>query len=92
MTVTIMVTKFRCEDLPDNDRGDFRCRRLVDSSRFSCESITMVGFTKYDGNYNCIVALHVVCVIMLFRFRFNLYRSLSSHVSIISEMMRVIFI
>ena len=29
-----LVTKVRCEDLPDSDRGDFRCRRAVDS--FSC--------------------------------------------------------
>ena len=27
-----VVTKVRCEDLPDSDRGDFRCRRAVDSS------------------------------------------------------------
>ena len=26
------VTKVRCKDLPDSDRGDFRCRRAVDSS------------------------------------------------------------
>ena len=27
-----LVTKVRCKDLPDSDRGDFRCRRAVDSS------------------------------------------------------------
>ena len=27
-----LVTKVRCNDLPDSDRGDFRCRRAVDSS------------------------------------------------------------
>ena len=27
-----LVTKVRCEDLPDSDRGDFSCRRAVDSS------------------------------------------------------------
>ena len=27
-------TKVRCKDLPDSDRGDFRCRRAVDSSSF----------------------------------------------------------
>ena len=30
-----LVTKVRCKDLPDSDRGDFRCRRAVDSSSFS---------------------------------------------------------
>ena len=29
-----LVTKVRCKDLPDSDRGDFRCRRAVDSSSF----------------------------------------------------------
>ena len=29
-----LVTKVRCKDLQDNDRGDFRCRRDVDSSSF----------------------------------------------------------
>ena len=27
-----LVTKVRCKDLPDSDRGDFRCQRAVDSS------------------------------------------------------------
>ena len=27
-----LVTKVRCKDLPDSDRGDFSCRRAVDSS------------------------------------------------------------
>ena len=27
-----LVTKVRCKDLPDSDRGVFRCRRAVDSS------------------------------------------------------------
>ena len=27
-----LVTKVRCKDLPDNDRGDFSCRRAVNSS------------------------------------------------------------
>ena len=30
-----LVTKVRCKDLPDSDRGDFSCRRAVDSS--SCQ-------------------------------------------------------
>ena len=29
-----LVTKVRCMDLPDSDRGDFSCRRAVDSSSF----------------------------------------------------------
>ena len=29
-----LMTKVRCKDLPDSDRGDFRCRRAVDSSSF----------------------------------------------------------
>ena len=28
----LLVTKMRCKYLPDSDRGDFRCRRAVDSS------------------------------------------------------------
>ena len=28
----LLVTKRRCKDLPDSGRGDFRCRRAVDSS------------------------------------------------------------
>ena len=28
--------KVRCKDLPDCDRGDFRCRRAVESSSFYC--------------------------------------------------------
>ena len=27
-----LVTKVRCKDLPDSDRGDFRCRHAIDSS------------------------------------------------------------
>ena len=30
-----LVTKVRCKDLPDSDRGDFSCRRAVDSSSYS---------------------------------------------------------
>ena len=30
-----LVTKVRCKDLPDSDRGDFSCRRAVDSSSSS---------------------------------------------------------
>ena len=28
----LLVTKVRCIDLPDSDRGDFRCRRAIDLS------------------------------------------------------------
>ena len=28
----LLLTKMRCKDLPDSDRGDFRCRRAVNSS------------------------------------------------------------
>ena len=31
-----LVTKVRCKDLPDSDRGDFSCRRAVDSSSCFC--------------------------------------------------------
>ena len=30
----LFVTKMRCKDLPDVDRGDFRCRHAVNSSSF----------------------------------------------------------
>ena len=30
-----LVTKVRCKDLPDSDRGDFSCRRAVDSSSYN---------------------------------------------------------
>ena len=29
-----LVTKVWCKDLPDSDRGDFRCQRAVDSFSF----------------------------------------------------------
>ena len=28
----LLVTKIMCKDLPDNDWGEFRCRRVVDLS------------------------------------------------------------
>ena len=28
----LLVTKVKCEDLPDSDWGDFRCQRAADSS------------------------------------------------------------
>ena len=37
-----LVTKVRCKDLPDSDRGDFSCRRAVDSSSFlGCPCVKM---------------------------------------------------
>ena len=35
-----LVTKVRYKDLPDSDRGDFRCRRAVDSSSSICSSVS----------------------------------------------------
>ena len=31
----LLVTKVGCKDLPDSDRGDFLCRRAVNSSSWS---------------------------------------------------------
>ena len=36
-----LVTKVRCKDLPDSDRGDFSCRRAVDSSSCTLFSSAM---------------------------------------------------
>ena len=33
----LLVTKMRCKDLPDSDRGHFRCRHAVDSSGLTNE-------------------------------------------------------
>ena len=38
-----LVTKVRCKDLPDSDRGDFRCRYAVDSSSFND---SLINFTR----------------------------------------------
>ena len=43
-----LVTKVRCNDLPDSDRGDFRCRRAVDSS-------SSWGFSHLQKNTNSFV-------------------------------------
>ena len=40
-----LVTKVKCKDLPDNERGDFRCRRAVDSS--SCLTVTSHYLNQY---------------------------------------------
>ena len=42
-----LVTKVRCKDLPDSNRGDFRCRRAVDSS---CLVIGVSG-TPWNKSY-----------------------------------------
>ena len=60
-----LVTKVRCKDLPDSDRGDFRCRRAVDSSSFSRSYIKLQGHTAlkiidFDPNWpfpDCISSL-----------------------------------
>ena len=45
-----LVTKVRYKDLPDSDRGDFRCRRAVDSSSFTREYKMCVTYGWRDGN------------------------------------------
>ena len=54
-----LVTKVRCKDLPDSDRGDFSCRRAVDSSSCcgclgSSVEITLAP-TRYCPNVNLYV-------------------------------------
>ena len=39
-----LVTKVRCKDLPDSERGDFRCRRAVDSSNLITDRNFLVSF------------------------------------------------
>ena len=39
-----LVTKVRCKDLPDSDRGDFSCWRAVDSSSYSIYRQAAVSF------------------------------------------------
>ena len=39
-----LVTKVKCKDLPDSDRGDFSCRRAVDSSSLSKLLLRQWGF------------------------------------------------
>ena len=43
-----LVTKVRCKDLPDSDRGDFRCRRAVDSS--SCFQVNATESHQLEIN------------------------------------------
>ena len=37
--MTMSVTKVRCKDLPDSYRGDFRCRRAIDSSSLNLVNV-----------------------------------------------------
>ena len=56
-----LVTKVRCKDLPDSDRGDFRCWCAVDSSSYSgrysqrCALFTItrifLQFPKYERSW-----------------------------------------
>ena len=47
----ILVTKMRCKDLPDSDRGDFRCRRVVDwSSDYVKASFLFITFYVCSAN------------------------------------------
>ena len=39
-----LVTKVRCKDLLDSDRGDFRCRRAFDSSSYKVGFMANVTF------------------------------------------------
>ena len=52
-----LVTKVRCKDLPDSDRGDFRCRRAVDSSSFSWEWTCCISVLINDRKYRFIFML-----------------------------------
>ena len=50
-----LVTKVRCIDLPDNDWGDFSCRRAVDSSSYGLKfgdmmQCTMKRMTIWNGH------------------------------------------
>ena len=47
-----MVTKVRCKDLPDSDRGDFRCRRAVDSS-------------SYHYHRRCVIASNIIIMFLM---------------------------
>ena len=61
-----LVTKVRCKDLPDNDRGDFRCRRAVDSSSSSLLlSNFLVSFGIINMTFNIAHLLQVFCGIHL---------------------------
>ena len=44
-----LVTKVRCKDLPDSDRGDFRCLRAIDST--SCDVGMPYGIVDYGKHW-----------------------------------------
>ena len=44
-----LVTKVRCMDLPDSDRGDFTCRRAVDSSSWTLRNKLQWNFNQYSN-------------------------------------------
>ena len=51
-----LVTKVRCIDIPDSDRGDLSCRCAVNSSSFSRLSLKFQGhtgqkFANFDPNW-----------------------------------------
>ena len=46
------VTKVICKDLPDSDRGDFSCRRAVDSSSLILISIEQERIRKIPAIRN----------------------------------------
>ena len=54
-----LVTKVRCKDLPDSDRGDFRCRRAVDSSSL-CMADASLGAQQH------IKILSLICFNLFF--------------------------
>ena len=47
-----LVTKVRCKDLPDSDRGDFSCRCAVDSSSFFYSWLFKIFFQSFNLQYN----------------------------------------
>ena len=50
--------KIRCEDLPDSDRGDFRCRRAVDSSCYhQCNIVCTQSYIRCYFTTNIIIML-----------------------------------
>ena len=54
-----LVTKVRCKDLPDSDRGDFRCRRAIDSSSL-CMADASLGAQQH------IKILSLICFNLFF--------------------------
>ena len=50
-----LVTKVRCKDLPDSDRGDFSCRRAVDSSSSLYASLGLNELNMYIALFSFVV-------------------------------------